>query len=103
MAKGKPVIARVMHAQMKKSKLKRAMREWGPRTSGYKTNKGFHSGYMLVDEKTGEVLSVTLWKSKAALRANERSAYMKKAVGSFNDYFAKKPYSTYHKVGATVE
>ena len=41
--------------------------------------------------------------SMAAVRANERSAYMKKAVGGFGSYFAKKPYSTYHKVGAAVQ
>ena len=103
MAKRKPKVARVMHVKMKKSKLRIAMKQWGPRTAGYKKEKGFHSGYMLVDPKTGDVLSITLWTSMAAVRANERSPYMKKAVGGFASYFAKKPYSTYHKIGAAVQ
>lgn len=103
MAKRKPKVARVMHVKMKKSKLRTAMKLWGPRTAGYKKQKGFHSGYMLVNPKTGEVLSITLWHSMAAVRANERGPYMKKAVSGFHAFFAKKPYSTYHKVGAAVQ
>ncbi len=103
MARRKPEVARIMHARMKKSKLKQAMAEWGPATAGYKKQKGFHAGYMLVDPETGDVLSLTLWDSMAAIRANERSAYIKTAVGKFTTYFSKKPYSTYHKVGAAVE
>ncbi|MFN0042248.1 MAG: hypothetical protein ACKVSF_03420 [Alphaproteobacteria bacterium] len=102
MAKKAPKVARIMHAKMKKSKLKEAMSKWGHYTSGYYKQKGFHSGMMLVDEKTGEVYSITLWSSMAAVRANERSAYIKHAVGQFVPYFTRKPYSTYHKVGAFV-
>jgi heme-degrading monooxygenase HmoA len=102
MAKKAPKVARIMHAKMKRSKLKEAMKKWGPYTSGYYKQKGFHSGIMLVDEKTGEVYSMTFWDSMAAIRANERSAYIKHAVGQFVPYFTRKPYSTYHKVGAFV-
>ncbi|MGH6954312.1 MAG: antibiotic biosynthesis monooxygenase family protein [Alphaproteobacteria bacterium] len=96
------MLARVMNVSLKPERIDEAVANWPTYTGKFK-GKGLHAGYMLLDRKSGRVLSVTLWRDEAALKANEASAEFKGAIDIFRPYFAAEPSSAYYAVAASVE
>ena len=102
MPRRRPTVARIMHGRLKKPTLKKAIREWRAYGPAYKASKGFRGAYLLVDPKTGDLQSITLWTDKASMRANARTV-LTATLADFGRYFSKKPTPTYHRVNATIE
>ena len=93
--------ARVMNVSLKMECVESAMADWAHYTPKFK-DMGLVDGYMLVDRDTGKVLSVTIWESEEAVRAQEGDPRFKEAIDHFRQYFAAEPTSSYYTVGATV-
>ena len=68
----------------------------------YKT-AGLHAGYMFViDRDAGKVLSVTIWDSEEACRANEEEGALGEGIAPFLPLFAADPWNEHAEVGAKV-
>ena len=94
--------ARIMHVSLKPDKVETAAALWGPGVSKYKKD-GLHAGYMfLLDKEAGKVLSVTIWESEEACRANTEGGALNKALEPFRELFAEEPWNEFAPVGAKV-
>ncbi|MFO0996278.1 MAG: hypothetical protein U1F33_06300 [Alphaproteobacteria bacterium] len=102
MARRQPTYARIMRGRLKKPTLKEAIHQWSAYGPAYKASKGFRGAYLIVDSKTGEIQSITLWTNQAAMRANARTV-LKATLGDFGRYFSRKPKPTHHRIRAAIE
>ncbi len=72
------------------------------RVAAYKAEPGFRGAYLFADRKTGELVSLTLWGSKADSDANENSGAFQATATPYAAMLAKEPVRTYHEVAAVV-
>ncbi|UCC41138.1 MAG: antibiotic biosynthesis monooxygenase [Candidatus Aminicenantes bacterium] len=56
-----------------------------------KSQKGYCGAYLLVDSKTGQRVSITLWNSEEDAIANEKSRYYQEQVAKSLTYYTKPP------------
>ncbi len=97
------MFARLMHVKLKPENIATAQALWPPAVEKYK-EEGLHAGYMLLlDAEQGTVLSVTIWESEEACRANEQGPGLKQALAPFRELFAEEPRNEYAVVAAAVE
>jgi heme-degrading monooxygenase HmoA len=66
------MFARIMSAELAKDLIDEAAAEWRTHITPFKQS-GLERAYMFVDRATGKYLSVTIWESEAAQRANATS------------------------------
>lgn len=52
-----------------------------------KSQKGFHSVYLLTDRETGKGVSIAYWDSEEDIIANEESGWWQEQVSKFKDFF----------------
>ena len=56
-----------------------------------KSQSGYCAVLLFSDLKTGKGISISIWDSEEAAKANEGSGYYKEQVGKFKDYFTSQP------------
>ena len=94
--------ARLMHVTLKPECVDTAAALWPDAVGKYKT-AGLHAGYMFViDRDAGKVLSVTIWDSEEACRANEKEGALGEGIAPFLPLFAADPWNEHAEVGAKV-
>ena len=96
--------ARVTTTQIQLEKVDEAIRLWRDSVMpAAKAQKGFKSGYLLVDRKTGKGVSFGLWETEADVQATgEGSAYLQEQLAKFASLFTAPPVVEHYEVGAQV-
>jgi len=94
--------ARVTSVQVSPDKVDEAIQLWRDSVMpAAKQQKGFKSGRLLVDRKTGKAVSVGLWEMEADVQATgERSAYMQEQLAKFASLFTAPPVIEHYEVAA---
>ena len=94
--------ARVTTVQVSPDKVDEAIRLWRESVMpAAKQQKGFKSGRLLVDRKTGRAVSVGLWETEADTQATgEGSAYMQEQLAKFASLFTAPPVIEHYEVAA---
>ena len=94
--------ARVTTVQVSPDKVNEAIRLWRDSVMpAAKQQKGFKSGRLLVDRKTGRAVSVGLWETEADTQATgEGSAYMQEQLAKFASLFTAPPVIEHYEVAA---
>src|SRR5262245_56370321 len=85
---------RIMHVKLKSETLDEAIKVWPQYTRNFH-GRGLIAQFMLLDRDTCEVRSVTIWESQEAITRNEQRPELAAMFGSFDRYYADKPYWTY--------
>ena len=85
--------ARVVTAQISPDRVDEAIRLFRDSiTPAAREQKGFQSGRLLVDRKTGKVISVGLWETEADIQATgEGSVYLQEQLAKFASLFTAPP------------
>ena len=94
--------ARVTSVQVSPDKVDEAIRLWRDSVMpAAKQQKGFKSGRLLVDRKTGKAVSIGLWGMEADVQATgEGSAYMQEQLAKFASLFTAPPVIEHYEVAA---
>jgi len=94
--------ARVTSTQVSPDKVDEAVRLWRDSVMpAARQQKGFKSGRLLVDRKTGKAVSVGLWETEADAQATgEASAYMREQLAKFAGLFTAPPVIEHYEVAA---
>ena len=94
--------ARVTTVQVSPDKIEEAIRLWRDSVMpAAREQKGFKSGRLLVDRKTGKGISIGLWETEADIRASaEGSAYFQAQIAKFAGLFTAPPIVEHYEVGA---
>ena len=94
--------ARVVTAQVSPDKVTESIRLWRDSVvPAAKAQKGFKSGRLLADRKTGKIVTVGLWKTEADLQASgEGSAYLQEQLAKFASLFTAPPVVEHYEVAA---
>jgi len=86
------MFARVATFQWKIDTLDRASKLYqGSVIPAVKAQKGFRSVHLLVDRKTGKVVTIAFWDSEKDMMATEESGLIKEWIGKFKEYYIKTP------------
>ena len=96
--------ARVTTVQVSPDRVDEAIRLWRDSVMpAAKQQKGFKSGRLLVDRKTGKAISVGLWETEADIQATgEGSAYLQEQLAKFASLFTAPPAVEHYEVGAEM-
>lgn len=94
--------ARLALPTLKRDKIDAVAAGWPGHVSTYKKEPGFRGAYLMIDRKTGEAVSLSLWASKADCEANESSGAFMATVTPYKDMIAVAPTRSYHDVAAVV-
>lgn len=94
--------ARVTTTQVSPDKIEEAILLWRDSVMpAAKQQKGFRSGRLMVDRKTGKAVSVGLWETEADAGAtSEGSAYMRAQLTKFASLFTAPPVIQHYEVAA---
>jgi heme-degrading monooxygenase HmoA len=66
-----------------------------------KQQKGFKSGYLLVDRETGKAVAIGLWETQAdTQQTGEGSAYLQEQLAKFANLFTAAPLIEHYEVAA---
>jgi heme-degrading monooxygenase HmoA len=97
------MFARIMSAELTKDLIDEATAEWRAHITRFKQS-GLERAYMLVDRATGKYLSVTIWESEAAQRANATSPGQIAGRRAMTEkYFSGPPQAAGYEFIALVE
>ncbi|HEV2546434.1 MAG TPA: hypothetical protein VGU20_03795 [Stellaceae bacterium] len=97
------MFARVMSAELTKDLIDEAAAEWHVHITPFKQS-GLERAYMLVDRATGKYLSITIWESEAAQRANATSPGQIAGRRAMTEkYFRAPPEAAGYEIVAAVE
>ena len=66
--------------------------------SAVKLQKGYRSGYLLTDRKTGNCISIALWDSEEDAIADEQSGHFQERVNMGKEFFIAPPVRKLYKV-----
>jgi heme-degrading monooxygenase HmoA len=96
--------ARVTTTQTSPAKADEAIRLWRDSVMpAAKKQKGFKSGRLMVNRKTGKSVSVGLWETEADAQATgEGSAFLKEQMAKFASLFTAPPIVEHYEVAAEV-
>ena len=94
--------ARVTTTQISPENIEEAIRLWRDSVMpAAREQKGFKSGRLLVDRKTGKGISIGLWETETDLRASgEGSAYLQEQLAKFASLFTAPPTIEHYEVAA---
>ena len=93
------MIARVGRFQVNVDKLdevKKAFKEGV--IPAVKLQKGYRSGYLLTDHKTGNCISIALWDSEEDAIADEQSGHFQERVNMGKEFFIAPPIRELYEV-----
>jgi heme-degrading monooxygenase HmoA len=97
------MFARIMSAELTKELIDKAAAEWRMHITPLKQS-GLERAYMLVDRATGKYLSVTIWESEAAQRANATSPGQIAGRRAMTEkYFKAPPEAAGYQIVAVVD
>jgi hypothetical protein len=97
---GSHMWSRVVTAKIAPSNLDEAIRIWRDSVVPLnKQQKGWVSGRMLVDRKTGKAVVVAIWQTEAALKATS-GPYLKAQFDKFATLFVEPPVEELYEVAA---
>ena len=65
-----------------------------------KSQKGYQSGYLLTNRKTGKGISVAFWDSEEDIIASEKSGWWQVQVDKFEDFITAPVVREIYKVSA---
>ena len=86
------MIARVTTCQTTSDKLDEVVRSFKENViPGAKLQKGYQSGYLLTDRKTGKVISIGFWDSEKNAIADEQSGEYQRRVDTSKNLFTSSP------------
>lgn len=94
--------ARLAKPTLKLDAIGKVAAGWPGHVASYRKEAGFRGAYLMVDRKTGETVSISLWASKADCEANEASGAFMATVTPYQDMIAVAPTRSYHDVAAVV-
>jgi heme-degrading monooxygenase HmoA len=93
--------ARVTTTHILPDNAEEAIRLWRDSVTAAKQQKGFKSGYLLVDRKTGKGVSIALWETQADAQATgEGSDYLQEQLANFANLFTAAPLIEHYEVAA---
>ena len=92
--------ARVTTVQVSPDNVEEAIRLWRDSVMpAARQQKGFKSGRLLVDRKTGKAVSLGLWETEADVKATgESSAYLQEQLAKFASLFTAPPVVEHYEV-----
>ena len=93
------MIARVGRFQVNVDKLdevKKAFKE--SVIPAAKSQKGYRSGYLLTDRKTGNCIGIALWDSEEDAIADEQSGHFQERVNMGKEFFTAPPVRELYEV-----
>ena len=92
--------ARIVTAQVSPEKVSEGIKIWKDSVvPAIKAQKGFNSGRMFVDRKTGKVITVGLWETEADMQATgESSAFLQEQLAKFASIFTAPPVVEHYEV-----
>lgn len=86
------MIARVVRFQVAQDKLDKNIQTFRESVvPAAKLQKGYRSGYLLVDRKTGNCISIAFWDREEDAIADEKSGQYQKRVDLGKKYYAATP------------
>ncbi|MGH6954629.1 MAG: hypothetical protein ACREGL_10625 [Alphaproteobacteria bacterium] len=94
---------RLADVTLKLATLDKVIAGWPRDVSSYRGEDGFRGAYLCVDRATGKAASLTLWRARADIEANERSGAFMATVEPYKDMIAIPPTRSYWEVAAVVE
>ena len=93
------MIARVAKWQTKLDKIDEGLKSWKEGVvPTAKLRKGFRSGYLLIDRKTGESISIGFWDSEKDAIDDERSGQYQKRVDIGKSIYKVPPVQKLYEV-----
>lgn len=97
------MFARVMSTDLHKETIDEAASEWRTHIAPFK-DVGMRQALMLVDRATGKYLSITIWDSEEAQRANASSPAQTAGRGAMTrKYFTAPPTPATYEVVAAID
>ena len=86
------MFARFTTAQIKLNRLDEFVKRYEESVvPAAKTQHGYKGIYLLLDRKTGNAVSISLWDSEKDALANERNLYYQEQVAKFITFYKKNP------------
>jgi heme-degrading monooxygenase HmoA len=93
------MIARVTTCQTTSDKLDEVVRSFKENViPEAKLQKGYRSGYLLTDRKTGKVISIGFWDSEKNAIADEQSGQYQRRVDTGKNLFTAPPVRELYEV-----
>ena len=94
--------ARVVTAQVSPEKIAEGIQLWQDSVvPAVKAQKGFKSGRLLVNRKTGKIVTVGLWETEADMLAtSEGSTFVQEQLAKFASLFTAPPVVEHYEVAA---
>ena len=90
---GEIACARVVDVTLKLEHMGQAIAEWVDVANKY--GDDLKGGYMCADRTTGQVKSVTLWTSRAAVDARDQDGTFQSVIGAYESLMAVPPVPSY--------
>ena len=93
------MIARVTRFQVNVDKLDETRKSFEESViPAVKLQKGYRSGYLLTDRKTGKCLSIAFWDSEEDAIADEQSGHFQERVNMGKEFFTAPPIRELYEV-----
>jgi len=83
--------ARVVSAQAQLNKLDEVVEIFQSMEAAWQQQKGFQGANLLVNQNTGNILSISTWATRADLDATEASGWYKEQVARFSKTWVAPP------------
>ena len=83
--------ARVVSAQAQLNKLDEVVEIFQSMEAAWQQQKGFQGAYLLVNQNTGNILSISTWATRADLDATEASGWYQDQVARFSKTWVAPP------------
>ena len=92
--------ARIVTAQVSPEKVTEGIKIWQDSVvPAVKAQKGFKSGRLMVNRKTGKIVTVGLWETEADMEATgEGSAFLQEQLAKFTTLFTAPPVVEHYEV-----
>ena len=95
------MIARVTRYQVNVDKIDESIKAFKESViPAVKQQKGYRSGYLLTDRKTGKCITIAFWDSEKDAIADEQSGHYQKRVDTGKDRFISPPVREIYEVVA---
>ena len=96
--------ARIVTAQVSPEKLNEGIQIWKDSVMpAAKAQKGFNSGRMFVDRKSGKIITVGLWETESDMQATgEGSAFLQEQLAKFANLFTAPPVVEHYEMAVEV-
>jgi|WetSurMetagenome_2_1015567.scaffolds.fasta_scaffold610686_1 hypothetical protein len=65
-----------------------------------KAQKGFNSGYLLIDRKTGDCVAIGFWDNENAVNTDEKKGHLQERVNMIKDLWLKTPVPELYEVSS---